>query len=95
VAAAPAAEDCSQYERTVRKSPFNTEAYSQFAECALRAGRHMDVVAKMRVAVRDNPDYSRGWFYMGQAYKAAGKRDQASRSFKKACAAGVAEACGQ
>jgi tetratricopeptide (TPR) repeat protein len=95
-AAAPAASaDCSAHERAFKADPFNTDAYDKFADCALAAGRHDDVIRAMRIATRDNPDFSRGFLHLGRAYKAKGMAQSAKGYFAKACSAGVPEACGQ
>lgn len=92
-APAPSA-DCSVHEKAFRADPFATSAYDQYADCALKAGRAADVVKHIRMALRDNPDWSRGWLHLGRAFKAQGDAVQAKAAFAKACAASVAEACG-
>jgi cytochrome c-type biogenesis protein CcmH/NrfG len=86
--------DCSSHERAFGADPFATAAYDQWAECASKAGRHADVSKRMRVALRDNPDWSRGWLHLGRACRALGDATQAKAALTKACAAGVTEACG-
>lgn len=87
-------EDCSVFKKAIASSPFDTGSYTKFAECALKAGQSAEVIRLLRVGVRDNPDYSRGWYYLGKAFTAAGQTQQSTRAFKKACNAGVSEACG-
>jgi tetratricopeptide (TPR) repeat protein len=91
--AAPLSTDCSVYEKKFSSDPFNTEAYEKFAECASKAGRHSDVVARLRIGVRDNPDFHRGYLHLGRAFKALGQAGQAKSALEKACTAGVTEAC--
>jgi cytochrome c-type biogenesis protein CcmH/NrfG len=47
----------------------------------------------MRIALRDNPEWARGWLHLGRAQQALGQTAQARVSLAKACAAGVSEAC--
>jgi len=49
----------------------------------------------MRVATRDNPDFARGFYHLGRAYKAKGDQASARTYLGKACSSGIAEACGQ
>ena len=83
------------FQKAFTANPFDTGAYDKWAVCSLKQGKHADVIKRIRMAVRDNPDYTKGWLRLGQAYKAAGKAAQAAASFKKGCAAGVKEACAQ
>lgn len=91
--ASPVAGDCSSHEGAIRKDPFNTSAYDKFAECAYQAGRYDQVVSRMRVALRDNPDFVRAWYHLGRALRAKGDETQAKRSLARACKQGVTEAC--
>jgi tetratricopeptide (TPR) repeat protein len=91
-AAAPA--DCSAHQRAFKANPFNTGAYDKWAECTLKSGRHDEVIRIMRIAIRDNPEFGRGWLHLGSAYRAKGNQPQAKSAFAKACSAGVAAACG-
>jgi len=93
--AAPPSSDCSAHERAIAADPFATAAYDQWAECAAKAGRHADIVRRMRTALRDNPEWSRGLWHLGRAFKAQGDVAQAKAAFAKACTAGVSEGCGQ
>jgi cytochrome c-type biogenesis protein CcmH/NrfG len=77
----------------VKADPFATAAYQKLAECEHQAGRHQEVVARMRMAIRDNPEWTRGWYYLGRAQKALGQAARAKPALAKACAAGVSEAC--
>jgi cytochrome c-type biogenesis protein CcmH/NrfG len=86
--------DCSTHEKAIQADPFAVAAYDRFAECELKAGRSGEVVKRMRTALRDNPDWARGWLHLGRAYKALGDAVQAKAALAKACAASVAEACG-
>ena len=88
-------EDCSVHQKAFTANPFDTKAYDKYAVCALKDGKHADVIKRLRMAVRDNPDYVKGWLRLGQAYKAAGNAGQASAAFKKACSSGVSAACGK
>ena len=90
----PPSTDCSVHEKAISADPFATAAYDKFAECAMNARRYSDIIQRMRTAIRDNPDYTRGYFHLGRAYKATGDQVQAKAALGKACAAGVAEACG-
>jgi tetratricopeptide (TPR) repeat protein len=92
---APAAVDCSAHQQAFKADPFNTDAYDKYAECAAQAGQHDDIIKYMRIALRDNPDFSRGWLHMAKAFRAKGNEPQAKSAFAKACSAGVPEACGQ
>lgn len=91
---APAAADCSTFERAFTSDPFALEAYDRFAACAYAAGRYKDVIKRMRVALRDNPDFHRAWMHLGKALKATGELTQSKIAISRACSAGVAEACG-
>jgi tetratricopeptide (TPR) repeat protein len=91
---AAAATDCSAHERAFKANPFNTGAYDKWAECSLKSGKHDEVIRYMRIAIRDNPEFGRGWLHLGSAYRAKGNQPQAKSAFAKACSAGVAEACG-
>ena len=93
-APAPPSTDCSAHEKAISADPFATAAYDKFVECAMNARRYNDVIQRMRTAIRDNPDYARGYFHLGRAYKAIGDQVQAKTALAKACAAGVSEACG-
>jgi len=93
-APAPPSTDCSAHEKAISADPFATAAYDKFVECAMNARRYGDIIQRMRTAIRDNPDYARGYFHLGRAYKATGDQVQAKTALAKACAAGVAEACG-
>jgi tetratricopeptide (TPR) repeat protein len=91
---AVASTDCSAHEKAIAADPFATAAYDKLVECAARAGRHTEIVRRMRTAIRDNPGYARGYLHLGQAYKALNDQVQAKAAFAKACAAAVSEACG-
>jgi tetratricopeptide (TPR) repeat protein len=93
-AASAAPADCSAHKAAFKSNPFDTEAYSKFAECALAAGKQDEVIKHMRIATRDNPDYARGWLYLGRAYTAAGRSEDAKHALERACEAGIQEACG-
>ena len=90
----PKTIDCAAASRAVAADPFATSAYEQLAECSARAGRHSEVIARMRTALRDNPDWARGYLHLGRAFRATGDEPQAKSALAKACSAGVAEACG-
>lgn len=92
VAALPT--DCSAHQRAFKANPFNTGAYDKWAGCSLKSGKHDEVIRIMRIAIRDNPEFGRGWLHLGSAYKAKGNQPQAKSAFAKACSAGVAAACG-
>ena len=87
--------DCTVFQKAFTANPFDTGAYDKWAVCTLKQGKHNDVIKRIRIAVRDNPDYTKGWLRLGEAYKAAGNTAMAASSFKKACSAGVKEACAQ
>jgi tetratricopeptide (TPR) repeat protein len=94
--AAPAgAGNCGAFEAKFKQNPFDTASYDQWGECSLKVGRNDDVIKRMRIAIRDNPDFTKGWYHLGRALKAKGQAPSAKSAFAKACAAGVAEACGQ
>ena len=92
-APAPVPRDCSVHVKAFTANPFDTGAYDKYAVCSLAQGKHAEVIKRIRIALRDNPDYTKGWYRLGLAYKAAGNTTRAAASFKKACAAGVKEAC--
>jgi tetratricopeptide (TPR) repeat protein len=89
----PRPADCRAAEREISRDPFATQAYERFARCALALGRNADVVRRMRIALRDNPDFARGWLHLGRAQQALGDTAGARASLAKACAGGVTEAC--
>jgi len=91
--AQPRARDCNGLQRAIAADPFATESYERFARCAREGGKHHEIVRHMRIALRDNPDWARGWLHLGRAQQALGQTAQASASLAKACAAGVSEAC--
>ncbi|MCA9672240.1 MAG: hypothetical protein KC503_41890, partial [Myxococcales bacterium] len=93
--AAAAPVNCDAQMAKFKSDPFATKSYDAWAACASRAGRHADVVRYMRIAIRDNPDFKRGWLHLGNAQKALGQTAQAKASWAKACAGSVAEACGR
>ncbi|MBW2732240.1 MAG: tetratricopeptide repeat protein [Deltaproteobacteria bacterium] len=84
---------CDQHAKAFASDPFATKAYDAFAECALKRKEHAKVVKTMKMAIRDNPDFARGWFQLGRAYQAQGKAQQARRALARACKAGVNQAC--
>ncbi len=86
--------DCSAFERAFTADPFALEAYDKFATCAFAAGRYPEIIKRIRVALRDNPEFHRGWMHLGKALKATGDMTQSKIALTKACNAGVAEACG-
>jgi tetratricopeptide (TPR) repeat protein len=87
------AADCKALETLVEGDPFDTKAYEKLALCLASKQRHQEVASQMRTALRDNPDWPRGWLHLGRAQRAMGQKQPATSSLKKACKAGVAEAC--
>jgi tetratricopeptide (TPR) repeat protein len=84
---------CAAHAKAVKANPFDTAAYDRLVPCLHKAGRQQEIVARMRTALRDNPDYARGWLHLGQAQQALKQTSAARASFAKACELGVAEAC--
>lgn len=97
VAKAPAenGRGCDKELAQIAANPFDTDAYQRFAVCAAGLSMHQEIIAKMRVALRDNPKWARGWLYLGRAQNAVGDVTASRASFAKACAASVVEACSQ
>mgnify|MGYP001544554668 CR=1 FL=1 len=87
--------DCSAHDAAIKKDPFDTKAYDAFARCSLARKDHAAVLRRMRIAIRDNPEWAKGWLHLGTAYQAAGKSAQAKSAFAKACSAGVPGSCGR
>ena len=94
-AAPPRRTDCRAEEQKIAQDPFSHDAYEGFAVCAAALGKHAEVQRRMRIALRDNPDFARGWLHLGRAQRALGDAGAAKAAFAKDCAAGVSEACGQ
>jgi len=55
--------------------------------------KHRTILKRMRTALRDNPDYARGWLHLGRAYHALGQNVASANALAKACAKGIEEAC--
>jgi|GEM_PF-3725077 tetratricopeptide (TPR) repeat protein len=86
---------CDKEQAAIAANPFDTDAYQRFAVCAAGLSMHQEIISKMRVALRDNPKWARGWLYLGRAQNAIGDVTASRASFAKACAASVVEACSQ
>jgi tetratricopeptide (TPR) repeat protein len=93
VAPAPVAASCATHEAAIKKDPFDTKAYDGYASCALARKDYAAVMRRMRVAIRDNPEWAKGWLHLGIAYKALGQAGRAKSAFAKACSAGVPGSC--
>lgn len=91
----PKVQDCTPFAKAIKDNPFDTKAYENLAECKLASKKYREVERSMRVAIRDNPDWPRGWYHIGRAYTALKKTGQAKRAYGKACKQGVTEACGK
>ncbi len=95
---APPAEepkDCTEFDKAIKKDPFDTSAYESYARCYLAKKQFKQVIKKLKTGVRDNPGFHRGWFYLGEGYSGAGDDDQAKFAYSRACKKGVTEACGK
>lgn len=93
-AAAPASADCNAHLKAIKADPFATDAYDRYAACAKAQGKYADIVRRMRIAVRDNPDFARGWLHMAEAHDKLGEKGRAKSAYAKACEGGIAAACG-
>lgn len=92
-APATSASDCSVHEAAIKSNPFAISAYEAFVRCAQSKGLHAEIITKMRIAVRDNPEYARGFLHLGLAHRALGQSEPAAAALGEACKGGVAEAC--
>ena len=92
---APAAipASCAASEAAIKKDPFDTAVYDRYGRCAAARKDYASLIRRMRVAIRDNPEWAKGWFYLGLAYRATGKGALAKSAFAKACSAGVSGSC--
>ena len=87
VPAKPQPVDCRAHQKAVEADPFATQAYERLAACLAAEKDHPKALRFMRIAVRDNPDYPRGWLHMGRAQRALGRQAEAKASLAKACQA--------
>ena len=85
--------NCDKQRQIISRNPFDTVAYEDFARCAKRIDAHLDIVRHMRMALRDNPEFARGWLHLGLAQIALGRKAYGEASLKRACQAGVSQAC--
>lgn len=85
---------CASHEAAIKKNPFDTAAYQRFAICSRKRGEHAAAVKRLRVGVRDNPEWAEGWLHLGLSYKALGQSARAKRAFARACKGKATAACG-
>lgn len=86
-------EDCNRFNTQIKKDPFNTKSYENFATCSLAKKDYQTTIKKIRIALRDNPDWHMGWLYLSRAYQGAGQSQQAKVAKEKACSGGISAAC--
>ena len=89
----PVPADCKDSLADIKKNPFDTGAYEAYAKCALARKEFKPLIIKLKMGLRDNPGFDRGWYYQGEAYSGLGDKKQASFAYSKACKKGVNEAC--
>ena len=89
----PAPPNCNDSLAEIKKGPFDTGAYEAYAKCALARKEFKAMIPKLKIGLRDNPGFDRGWYYQGEAYSGLGDKKQASFAYSKACKKGVNEAC--
>lgn len=89
----PAADPCAPQLKIIEADPFATAAYDKFAECAANQGKDEEIIRRMRMALRDNPDFSRGWLHLAKALRRRGDNEAARSAFFKACSLGIPEGC--
>jgi tetratricopeptide (TPR) repeat protein len=64
----------------------NKEAMAHFnkAEELFTAGKHVEAIEEYKLAIRENPKFTKAHIYMGDSYLALGQRDEAIRCYQKA-----------
>lgn len=85
---------CAAHEAAIKKNPFDTAAYQRFAVCSRKRSEHAAAIKRLRVGVRDNPEWAEGWLHLGLSYKATGQSARAKRAFARACKGKATAACG-
>ncbi len=68
----------------IEKDSFNQGAHYMLGEEYLRDNSPMKAAAKFRRVIEMNPDHSRAWKMMAQAYDAAGVRKEALVAYETA-----------
>jgi len=89
----PVPANCDKDLASIKKDPFDLSAYEGYARCALARKEYKPLLLKLKVGLRDNPSFDKGWYYMGEAHAGLGDAAQAGFAYAKACKKGVNEAC--
>lgn len=77
------AEALTSYQQMIKTDPFNVKAYDGLAFCAYKSGTPAVGITALKMALRDNRDYHRGWLHKARLEVAAGYHDRAVGSFRK------------
>ena len=89
----PVPADCSKYLASIKKDPFDTSAYEGYAQCALARKEYKALIKRLKVGLRDNPSFDKGWYFIGEAQAGLDEAEKAKFAYAKACKKGVNEAC--
>jgi tetratricopeptide (TPR) repeat protein len=64
----------------------NKEAMAHFnkAEKFFNMGKHVEAIEQYKLAIREDPKFTKAYIYMGDSYLSLGQRDEAIRCYQKA-----------
>ncbi|MCK5799358.1 MAG: tetratricopeptide repeat protein, partial [Deltaproteobacteria bacterium] len=71
------------YARATRADPFAVAAYRGVAYCAQRLSRYDFGIKKLRLALRDNPGFVKGYLYMARLRDTKGDYEAAAGSYRQ------------
>jgi tetratricopeptide (TPR) repeat protein len=69
--------------KVVALEPTHLPAYDALAYAYFKSGAYHEGADIIRIGLRDNPEYDRGWLYQAQFYRASGAQDKAVGSYRQ------------
>ena len=72
-----------KFVRVVKADPFNIQAFDGLVFCAYKLKAYRQGIGSMKMAVRDNPGYARGWLYKGRIERIGGQVAEAAGSYRR------------
>jgi tetratricopeptide (TPR) repeat protein len=69
--------------QVVALEPAHLPAYDALAYAYFKFGAYREGAEMIRIGLRDNPEYDRGWLYQAQFYRASGAQDKAVGSYRQ------------
>ncbi len=75
---------CLVAERTRADSPTNAELLSDIGNCWYQLGDYEKCIEYQLECLDNDPEYFKGWYNLGAAYRKMGDKDNAMKSFEKA-----------